>query len=649
MKFYKLHESVHGTINQNTVDKIEYFWHYWDFIFTENRNLILVDEPKFTSHISLLNKIEKHLEWNSGISAKKLMKYFNYHPYFQNNNLIVRCDLELQEKIKTLKRYIEKCETNTNRSEHLQKNDREFLKESFTKLKLKHFIFDDYTNLLISRLDKIAFNNSELNKTNRNDLKFLCNGIVDMFIYRGYSLAFIKGLLSNTIFNRSNKSNFRYGKNYGDFNNDYNEWKAYVEEQYKLLSLKDRINYLVTYFSQIKRNGFYIFKIEGIDFQSKPITIFNSRFYNPETDKQVKFYKSDNAEKDKENDEYCRKCELFIIVDEIEDNKSKCNLIVPIEFNIEDLDHFDSFKHPTKSYIEARGRAQVSLLEFKREIKSYSIEHYRDEDLANIRVSNESILVDENFNYHKASTISKSTKTIFKLDELREKMFDEQIEYKAGIKSQNSFVLHLANSNALISSYYLEYHKLNYKSLWIECVEPYFKDLDDFLSYAKKSILIRTNFFSKYWILLHQALRKDILSYTHCLNDDLMKKNGLGELNIGEYITAEELQENFELLPDNSLLHEFKNEMKLYSQEQAKFVTNVNSWITNTIMIAYDERNIEVHYNIVDYYNDVSIKKDILFIISTVIDSYNDAVFEVNSSSSLACKEYIDKAYNKKQ
>jgi len=55
--------------------------------------------------------------------------------------------------------------------------------------------------------------------------------------------------------------------------------------------------------------------------------------------------------------------------------------------------------------------------------------------------------------------------------------------------------------------------------------------------------------------------------------------------------------------------------------------TAIPPWITNTVMIAYDERNIEVHYNIVDYYNDVSIKKDILFIMSTVINSFNDGVF----------------------
>lgn len=646
MKFYKLHESVYGASKQNTIEKVEYFWHYWDFLFTQKTNLILLDEPKFISHISLLNKIEKHLEWNKGISAKKLMKYFNHHAYFNQGNLIIRCDSKLKKHVSLLKKHIENCKANNEKSEHLEEIDREYLSNSFSVLRQTHFIVEEYTIILIDRLDKIVFNNSELNQTNRKDLKFLCNSIVDMFILRGYSIAFIKGLLSNAIFNRSNKFEFRYEKNYGDFNSNYSEWKKYVEEQYGLLTLKDRINYLRTYFKQPKKNGFYIFKIEGIDYQSKPVMIFNSKFYNPQIDSFVTFFKSDNKFENKRRDEYCRKCELFIIVDEDKSNTSKCNMIVPIEYNMEDLKHFDSFKFPAKSYIEAKNRATVSLLQFKREIKSYSIEHYWDENLANVRVSNESILVDKNFNYHSASNTSNSTKTIFKLDELRDKMFDEQLNYKADIKTQNSFILQLANSNALISSYHLEYHKLNYKSLWIECVEPFFGDKNDLLTYAKKCILIRTNFFSNYWILLHHALRKDILSYTYCLDEDLLKKLGLQNLNLGEYITGKELHENFEHLPDDSLLIEFKNEMRLFKLEQAEFISKIDSWITNTIMKAYDERNIEVHYNIIDYYNDVSIKIDMLFILSTVINSFNDAVFGDNNSSLEASKAYIKRAYD---
>ena len=65
MRFYKLSCSI--SKDEKIKLKVEYFWHFWDFLFTKNRDLILVDEPKFTSHISLLNKIEKHLERNNGI------------------------------------------------------------------------------------------------------------------------------------------------------------------------------------------------------------------------------------------------------------------------------------------------------------------------------------------------------------------------------------------------------------------------------------------------------------------------------------------------------------------------------------------------------------------------------------------------------
>ena len=79
MKFYKLHDSISKEHSPSVKLKTEYFWHYWDFLFTENRDLILVYEPKLSSQISLINKILKHLEWNNGINAKKLLKYLNHH------------------------------------------------------------------------------------------------------------------------------------------------------------------------------------------------------------------------------------------------------------------------------------------------------------------------------------------------------------------------------------------------------------------------------------------------------------------------------------------------------------------------------------------------------------------------------------------
>ena len=73
MRFYSLDKKIADSLNREGIDKIEYFWHFWEFLFTANRELILVQEPQFTSQISLLNKIEKHLKYNNRINSKKLL------------------------------------------------------------------------------------------------------------------------------------------------------------------------------------------------------------------------------------------------------------------------------------------------------------------------------------------------------------------------------------------------------------------------------------------------------------------------------------------------------------------------------------------------------------------------------------------------
>ncbi|MBP0903448.1 hypothetical protein ACFSKN_00965 [Mariniflexile gromovii] len=646
MKFYKLHDSISKECLPNVKLKAEYFWHYWDFLFTDNRDLILVNEPKFSSQISLISKVEKHLEWNSGINCKKLLKYFNHHSYFHKQNILLRSNDKLSNEIQSIKKRIENKEEGVDDSKYLSFSERERLRNAFKNLRNDFFDLNIFPGILIGKLLNTIFSKKNLDKNCKQDLKFLSNSIIDLFVLKGYSLAFIKGLLSNTIFNPSNKFNFRYEKNSADFDS-YELWKEYVSEQFKLLSLKDRINYLEFFLKEPQHKGFYIFKIEGVDFQSEPIEIFESTFYNPKKNKILNFYKTDKSKIREEDFNYYSNCELFNenyyeINDSTKEN-STCNLIIPTKYNTEDIDHFDSFKFPTKSFIEAYSRAEISLLEFKRCLKSFSIEHFYDEKLTNVRLSKHSILVDEKYNYHKISNNKESSKITFRLDDIRKSMLDELLIFKNNIKSQNSFSIHLANSNALIASNKLEYHKLNFKSLWIECVEPYFDNTDEFIDFAKKCIRIRTNFFTNYRILLSNALSENFSFYrVYSLDQSKMDEIGLGKVNIGESIIGDVLEKKIELLPCGSMLCEFKDEMRSYVKDKSSFFIEIDKWISNTIRVAYDERNIEVHYNIVDYYNDVSIKKDILFIISCIIGTFNDAIFKYNVSSSKGAKKYVD-------
>ncbi len=556
MRFYKLSCSI--SKDNITNSKVEYFWHFWDFLFTINRDLILVDEPKFTSQISLLNKIEKHLEWNNGINSKKLAKYCNHHLYFKQKNLILRTNPVLKETIKELKTDIDNFDS----------QNRHDLLQSIKTIKKDYFKIGEYSKIIIKKLLKIILSNKDLNDTTRKDLKFLCNSIIDILILKGYSLKFINGLLSNIIFHPSNKFKYKYKKKDIDFET-FKDWEKYVEDQYKLITLEDRINYLKYFLVNKKNKGYFIFKVEGIRFESRPIEIFGVKFYNPFLNSFLKFYKTDDSLLDEKKYMYYSRTELFHTENEIfkdlNAKDSTCNAIVPIEYFTEDIDHFDSFKFPTKSFIEAYNRAQISFIEFKRYLKTFSIKYLSDEDLFFTRISKESTLTDYHFNYHKSSIIQKSKDFVFKLDGIRNSMISESLNYKKKIKSQNTFFNHIANSNALISEYMLENYKFNFKSLWIECLEPYFKDPDEFIDFAKKSIRIRSNFFSDYRLLLYNALRNSFFrDNAYSLDETEMKNIGIGELKVGERILGDTLEKNFELLPKGSLLDEFKAEMRLF-------------------------------------------------------------------------------------
>lgn len=411
--------------------------------------------------------------------------------------------------------------------------------------------------------------------------------------------------------------------------------------------MEDRFNYL-KYFLTVKKNeGHFIFKVEGINFNSEPLEIFGVKFYNPQRNKYLKYFKVDEENKNKENEEFCKKVELFHLEkDDKGSLDSKCNVIVPIKYFYEDVDYFDSFNFPTKTFIEAFSKAKISFIEFKRLLKSFSIEYFFDESLLLAKVSKESILIDDNFNYHKVSNIQKLKEITFKVDEIRRDMMIENLKYKEKIKLQNTFFYHIANSNALISEYILEYHKFNFKSLWIECIEPYFNGKNEFISFAKKCVKIRTSFFSKYRILLSNALRYGAFSGdSYCLNKEKMKNIGIGDLNVGDKIFGDDLEMNFELLPSGSLLDEFKDEMRVFVNDEDIFLKKIDNWISETVKVVYDERNIEVHYNIVDYYNDISIKKDILFISSCVIGAINDAIFSMDVKNIEEAKKYLEKKY----
>jgi len=627
MKFYSLDKTIYKSYNEETKIKVEYFWHFWDFLFTKNRDLILSEEPKVISHITLLNKIEKHLVYNNGINSKKLLKY-SEHIYFKKDNILLRSDNLLHKRIKAFKSLVQNFDGN--RSEIL---------EEIHELKTIFFNYKKYSGVIIKKLNSIVFSNKNLISV-KSDIKFLCNSIVDILIFRGYSTLFIRSLLKNVILNSEGETRFKYKKRYIDFDND-EDYRKYIKLEFQKITLKNRLEYLLVYLTQPKNKGFHFFKIEGFNFNHSPIKILGVKFYNPTRDNFLTVF--DTGRDKDESKKFIARRELFHteheIFGDLNTKDSTCNAIVPVDYFIEDM-YFDTNKEVPESYRRAIDKMKDALNILKNSIQ-FSSKSYWERNINNIKPSLISILTNKDYCYHSSCNIDEENKIDFELDITRKKMLDKKLSFINSISNNNNFLIQLSKSHSALSNYKINFNFFDFKSIWIECVEPFFNNYSEFVDIAKKVVLYRTDIFSSYQALLNNSLDNYPFSSNYALDKKTMTDLGIYDIKIGERLDGNKIKENYHLIPEFSILDEFKNEMKDYQMSDYSIQEKINNWITITIQKVYDERNIETHYNLKDYYLNYTLKRDILKITSIVIGAFTDSVYNKKASNITEALLYI--------
>ncbi|GAA0724708.1 hypothetical protein GCM10009430_29380 [Aquimarina litoralis] len=632
MKFYSLDKSIGENYKPEVIRKVEYFWHFWDFLFTTNRKLILVEEPKFISQISLLNKIEKHLKYNNGINAKKLLKY-SEHDYFKKENLILRGNSELTTKVKSFKTSIQQF-----------KDDRPPLLIKIEELKKIGFNSNSLSELLIEKLWKLLYSNKTLQDT-KSDLKFLSNSIIDLLQIKGYSIYFIKTLLKNTILNPYGKNRFIYEKNRNEFSNTQ-DYDNYVESEFQKLNLEKRINYLLFFLKQDKRRGYHFFKIEGIEFKNDPIEIFDVKFYNPQKDKFLTTPHSNNNSEEYRS--FFERRELFHsekdIFNKNDCEDSTCNAMVPVEYLMEDL-YFDLSNKVPASYKKAIDKVLFSINILKNSI-SYSSSGYWSKDVPSIRPSFVSILTNSDYCYHATCETNEKNKIVFELDSTRKKMFDDKLLFLNSINNKSNFLLQLLKSHSALADYRINFYFFDFKSIWIDCIEPFFNNYDELIEVAKKALEYRVNIFVSYQALLSNSFENNPFYSNYSLTPQDIEKIGLNEIEIGKQITGDKLSKASHLLPNISIIEEFKDEMKRFKESKNSQKLKLNNWIVKSIKSAYEERNIEVHYNLKDYYLDYGLKRDLLEILDIVIGALTDSVYNNKVTNIEDAINYISNKIN---
>ncbi len=339
MKFRKVRygEIETNEINTNVSKRVEYFLHYWNFVFQKNTGLLFIHHEKFESHRSLINKINIQLDENGRKYAKTFNLYFVTHPYFSSNNVILKKSRVTNQRIQGI---INVFNTNFYNTSGEITNNKCINYSAFFKSEIKKIeatiIREDYTEKIIKNLITILHQDKPLNNQTKDDIKFLINATIIELYFSGFSVDYIRKIADIIVFPQEHKNQFPYDKTFRDFGNNKESYKKYKEQTSGTIKLHEKIACIKNFANNKKypkQKGFCIFKIDDFDSQlEESVEIWGVTFYNPQRTKKVKTKIPEN-----ENIEIDFNHLVFPKPDNL--TNSSCNAIIKVNYRIFDWDN----------------------------------------------------------------------------------------------------------------------------------------------------------------------------------------------------------------------------------------------------------------------------------------------------------------------
>lgn len=609
MKFAKLSyfDKENNSPAEHINRRLEYFHHYWNFLFQKNTGFLLLSQERFESHRSLLAKTILQIEENP-CNCYDSVKFMFAHPYF-NDNIILREDEKCSKTIKSLKS--EFCKKN---KAWIHDNTQKVTEDidKIQKLVLK----DEYERTLIDLLIRVLNENKRITAIVKKDIQFLVNAtIVELFHY-GYTRNYILKIPDIILFPIWNKFEFPFHKTCLDFKTS-EEYKKYQEEEAKNIHLNQQIACLLNLLKPQKLLGSYVFKIDNIDFQEdNPLTIWGVTFYNPDKIKKIVFSGIGEMKKKVEYDE------LFLDYFDPKRNnlnlKSTCNAIVEVEYRPL------YWNEPDNSLFNALKKVENALHVFNRLKQSYN-----GNSSPSCRINySEYILAGSDYIYSRQFHDSFYQKP-FKLEPYQTNTFKENLIWINKLNPNIEFQNKLANIYAYHCKSFTDPFAFNFKDYWTVCSEAIypnklfkFKDLcKDCLKY-----MIRRNLFLDAKCFLNSSFTKgwlETFANYFIIEEEKMKMFGLHIPSKGKF-SASKFEKEYNQLKqfDNiEFLKDIIEELDSYKNKEVEYFARVDNWIENTVEEVYRERNLEVHNNIQTDFSLISLKDDFLFIVNNVFMS----------------------------
>ncbi len=265
--------------------KIEYWVTLWEELI-ENYNMNSYGLELINPQLLLLNIID---DIESNQSIKKNLKQY----YLKMLGFFIKNDPGIYKKFKS----------NFNLILKALNEDRVFYLKTICQKTLKIFKSSDYFRELFFSLKSIL-TNGIWEDDNENNIKFLSQHLITELLINGYKLKAIEKFPRNLFSGYRLMGKYLYSEfpaktNINDFlDNDKIDIKKYnqsLKEEIENLTITDRLDYFIKYFSKHTKTYYIICQLNGIKANEIDFKIGNIRFYSP-TQKTITQYSEEKLE-----------------------------------------------------------------------------------------------------------------------------------------------------------------------------------------------------------------------------------------------------------------------------------------------------------------------------------------------------------------
>lgn len=272
MKFKKLNyiDDTTSLVSIYASKRVEYFFHYWEFIF--NYGTVSFDPFYLKSHRTIIDKVKLQINGNYKY-ARKFIKYFFVDDInFNNKNLIIKKTSKTKvrralNEIKKLAKYNQYAW------------DRIKPQKIQTQLNTIQVWLDTiYPSLISENLIELLERNSELNQNDKDCIKQLTNYFIIELFNKGFDSKYIKEIPDAL----SDYNKFPFEKSFSDFQ-DKETYDNYKKTEWSKLTLKNQIEGIIRLIQRQSRSRFVIYRVYDVNWRLQPLRVLDVEFYNPNT------------------------------------------------------------------------------------------------------------------------------------------------------------------------------------------------------------------------------------------------------------------------------------------------------------------------------------------------------------------------------